>query len=176
MDDRYIFINFVINDGIILYSQYKDAEDNKFKENFVSCVIEMLCIIYGEDNIVNNYYNKDPDGLKNVITSAGYPEDKYLSFIDDFEKYYEMEYAQSGSSLKEKNKYFNIVQKHIVDMASLKNNIEPMIIDDRKKLYNLLFTANSKSFFKKTFALATAYNPYEIDDYFKAQGLLLGDF
>ena len=33
----------------------------------------------------------------------------------------------------------------------------------------LLFTANSRSFYRKSNAVVMAYNPYEIDEYFKKQ-------
>ena len=175
MSDRYIFINNAINDSIIMYCQYKDSDDMKNKEKFITCVAEMLCIIYGEENITNAYYNKDEDGFKNLIVESGVSEEYYNGFLNDFENYYEKEYVQRNSQLKRKNKFFNLVQKHIIDMATIKNNSWPIRIEDRKRLYSLLFTAKSDSFLKKTYALSTAYNPYEIDDYFKKQGLLLGD-
>ena len=173
MDDRYVFVNNAINDSIILYEQYKDEEESINKECFLACVMEMLSLIYDEETIMDAYYNKDEDSFKRLITEYGY--DKYDEFIDSLEKYYEMDYAQKDSQIKKKNKYFNIVQKELIDMVNLKNNEKPILIEDRKKIYNLLFTANSKSFIKKTYALLTAYNPYEIDEYFKKQGLLLGD-
>ena len=173
MEDRYVFVNNASNDSVIMYSQYKDEEENVNKENFLACVMEILSLVYGEDAIMDTYYEKNEDGFRELLMEYGYV--KYGKFIDSFEKYYEMDYAQKDCQIKKKNKYFNVVQKELIDMVCLKNNEQPILIEDRKKIYNLLFTANSKSFIKKTYALLTAYNPYEIDEYFKKQGLLLGD-
>ena len=38
-----------------------------------------------------------------------------------------------------------------------------------REFYSLLFTANSKSFYQKSYAVMVAYNPYEIDEYAKSK-------
>ena len=40
--------------------------------------------------------------------------------------------------------------------------------------YNMLFTANNDDFYRKSTAVLLAYNPYEIDDYAKKQGIVVG--
>ena len=42
-----------------------------------------------------------------------------------------------------------------------------------REFYNLLFTANSKSFYQKSYAVMVAYNPYEIDEYAKSKIIVL---
>ena len=37
---------------------------------------------------------------------------------------------------------------------------------------DLLFTAKSKTFYQKSYAVLVAYNPYEIDEYVKKQKLV----
>jgi len=172
MDNNYVFVNNAINDSVILYCEYKD-EEGVNKESFLACVTQVLCKIYGEEDILNKYYDKDEEGFKELLTSYGFGD--YDSFIDDFESFYEMDYDQEDNVLQRKNKYFNLVQKHLIDMMVCKNNEKPILIEDRKEIYEMLFTANSKSFYKKTYALNKAYDPYEIDDYFMKQGLLVGD-
>ena len=41
-----------------------------------------------------------------------------------------------------------------------------------REFYNLLFTANSKSFYQKSYAVMVAYNPYEIDEYAKSKKIV----
>ena len=48
-----------------------------------------------------------------------------------------------------------------------KNNNGNINLVELIDFYELLFTANSFDFYRKTFALASAYNPYEIDEYFQ---------
>ena len=74
--------------------------------------------------------------------------------------------------MEKKNKYFNLVQKSLIDMLILKNQKEPVNNEVKNSFYELLFTANTKDFYRKSIALVEAYNPYEIDDYFKKQNLI----
>ena len=64
-------------------------------------------------------------------------------------------------------KFFNAIQKLLIDMMVTKNNKGEINLEELVDFYELLFTANSFDFYRKTYALATAYNPYEIDEYFQ---------
>lgn len=174
MNDNYIFINNAINDAVILYCQDKELEKEVSQNSFMVCVVKMLAIIYDEDTIIDCYYNEDFDGFKNLLLKYGYTEEEYNKFLDNFEKFYEFDLAQRERKIKQKNKYFNLIQKSLVDMLVCKNNSVVVKINERKKFYDLLFTVNNKDFFKKSYALMMAYDPYEIDNYFKKQGLLVG--
>ena len=137
-------------------------------------VIKMLSLIYDEDSIIDCYYNEDFDGFKDMILSYGYAESEYEKFLENLENFYEFNFAQKDREIKKKNKYFNLVQKNIIDMMVCKNNSEVVKINVRRQFYEMLYTTNSKEFYKKTYALLMAYDPYEIDYYFKKQGLLVG--
>ena len=76
---------------------------------------------------------------------------------------------------KKENKYFNLVQKYLIDMLIKKNNQEKLDKEDINNFYSLLFTARSTNFYYKSTAVLLAYNPYEIDDYFKKQNILEGE-
>ena len=137
-------------------------------------VISMLILIYG-DELTNTYYTRDNDVFKKLITKYGYSDENYQKFIDVFDKYYSFDLGERTKPIKKKNKFFNPVQKCLIDMLVAKNNKEAVKIETIIDFYESLFTIKNKNFFKKTYTLMTAYNPYEIDEYFKKQGLLINE-
>jgi hypothetical protein len=176
MNNKYIFVNNAINDGIVLYLQAKDDPgEEKVKDNtFMVSVISMLILIYGEE-VTNTYYTRDNDVFKKLITKYGYSDENYQKFIDVFDRYYSFDLGERTKPIKKKNKFFNPVQKCLIDMLVAKNNKEAVKIETIIDFYESLFTIKNKNFFKKTYTLMTAYNPYEIDEYFKKQGLLINE-
>ena len=52
-------------------------------------------------------------------------------------------------------------------MMVTKNNHGEINLDELVDFYELLFTAKSFDFYRKSYALATALNPYQIDEYFQ---------
>ena len=66
----------------------------------------------------------------------------------------------------------HVVQKHLIDMLVKRNEqeaLDKLVIID---FYNMLFTANNPDFYRKSVALLEAYDPYEIDKYFKKFNLI----
>ncbi|MDE5889029.1 MAG: hypothetical protein K2H20_03320, partial [Bacilli bacterium] len=91
-----------------------------------------------------------------------------------FEGYYKFDLRQKKKAIKKKNKYFNLVQKYLIDMMVKKNSQEKVSSLEMNEFYDLLFTVNSKEFYRKSTAVLLAYNPYEIDEYAKKQGIVVG--
>ena len=105
---------------------------------------------------------------------------KYGTVIEDannftviVDKFYQMEKKQQSKAIRKKNKYFNAIQKFLIDMFINRGKQQPLKKKEIKEFYNLLFTANSKSFYRKSTALVLALDPYEIDEYYKKQ--ILGE-
>ncbi len=171
--NNYTFINKGINDSILIYLQSKDNKDSVEYNSFWSCIIRMLTLIYDEETLVNCYYNKDIKTFNETLLMYGYQLEELTKFKETVARCYAFELGQKDRVIKKKNRYFNFVQKSIIDMLVYKNNVNVVDIKVKKELYNLLFTAESKDFYRKTYALKTAYNPYEIDNYFKKQNLLV---
>ena len=103
----------------------------------------------------------------------GYSKEELDKFKDNFQKFYEFDIGQRDRTIKKKNKYFNLVQKSLIDMLVSKNNKETVKIEVKEEFYNLLFTANSKDLYRKSCALLMAYDPYQIERYNEKQGLLV---
>jgi hypothetical protein len=87
-------------------------------------------------------------------------------------KFYKAEVKKEDKAIKKKNKYFNLVQKHLIDMMIQRNNQKLVNSVTMKEFYDLLFTAKSNNFYRMSYALLVAYNPYEIYEYAKKQKIV----
>lgn len=178
MAGRYIFVNNAINDSIVRYFQSKDKPNSIVFNSFLVCVMRMIILLYGELDITNCYQTKNEKGMGGFdtnLTKYGFPQNQLEQFKVDFEKYYEFDMRQSKSHIKRKNPYFNKVQKHLVDMMFTKNKRSPLDGKTAQEFYSLLFTANSKDFYRQTYAVLMAKHPYEVDDYFKKNMYLMSN-
>ena len=162
-----IFVNNAINDAFVLYMRNKDNIDSLEYNSFLVCVVRMLIIIYGEEKLMDLFYSKDNLSFDSLLTSYGYNELNF--FKDNFEAFYDFDRGQENRAIKKKNKYFNLVQKALIDMFNCNSNLS---IEDKEKFIDLLFTNESKDFNKKSYTLLMAYNPYEIDNYMKKIGFV----
>lgn len=165
------FINDSLTSSFNSYLNSQDKKESLEYNNFFTCVIRILYIIYG-DKIIEVFKNNNIKEFEKVMMSYGLDIKQYKDFVINLEKCYRFNVKQEDKAIKKKNKYFNLVQKILIDMLVLKNNKESVSKEDKDKFYSLLFTANTKDFYKKSVALVSAYNPYEIDEYFKKQNLI----
>lgn len=170
MADRYIFVNNAINDSIIRYYQTKSEPHSLNYNTFLVSVMRMIVLLYGELDITNCYHTKNERGMGGFdtnMTKYGYPQKELEKFKVNFEKYYEFDMRQRKLHIKRKNPFFNRVQKNLIDMMFQKNKRAPLDGKTAQEFYNLLFTANSNDFYRKTYAYLMAHNPFEVDEYFK---------
>lgn len=166
-----IFVNEAINEMFSLYNRSKEQLLSIEYNSFLSSVIRMLVLIYGED-VVKCYENNDENEFVNVILKFGYDSILYKDFILICNKFYKTELKKEDKAIKKKNKYFNLVQKHLIDMMIKRNNQKLVDSVTMKEFYDLLFTAKSNNFYRMSYALLVAYNPYEIYEYAKKQKIV----
>lgn len=169
-----VFLNKAFNESFKLYIDNKDKVDSLEYNSFMCVVVRLLVMIYGEDDIINYYKAYDENSFNTLMLKYGCSVEDYSSLVNNYGKYYNFGLKQEKKAIKKKNKYFNLVQKSLIDLLVLKNKVEPIDQELIKEFYDLLFTANSKDFYRKSVAVLQAYNPYEIDDYFKRQNLIVG--
>ena len=170
MAEETVFINNSINEAFSLYSNNYENEDKDVSieyNSFMCSVARMLIVIYGED-IYKHYDNED---IK-LFLKYDFPVEDYKKFRVIFEKFYAFNKKIEDKPIKKKNKYFNLVQKYLVDMMVARIEKEKVSKKVIREFYNLLFTANSKSFYQKSYAVMVAYNPYEIDEYAKSKKIV----
>lgn len=166
-----VFLNHAIEDSFKLYIEYKEQEESIVYNGYLVSVIRMLMIIYG-DELLECYENQNSKAFNKLLTKYGFEKDLVKEFRMSFEKSYKAMLKQEDKAIKKKNKYFNLVQKYLIDMLVKKNETEEVDKNDVLEFYNLLFTANNNDFYRKSIAVKEAYDPYEIDDYFKSFNLI----
>lgn len=166
-DEKYIFVNEAFNEALVSYVKGKKKPNSKEYNSFLSSVMRMLVIIYGEEDILKSYKTKNFKLFDEALMKFGYSLENVNKFKNMLLGFYKMDQGQKDRLVKKKNKFFNAVQKLLIDMMVVKNNHGEINLEELVDFYELLFTANSFDFYRKTYALATAYNPYEIDEYFQ---------
>lgn len=162
-----IFVNEAINNGFKVYNEYKDKTYSLEYNTFLTSLVRMLILIYGEE-IRLAYDRKDEKYFNSLLGLYGFKEINNFKTLCD--KYYSISKKHEAKAIKKKNKYFNLVQKYLIDMMVYKMTRED-ISKEKEEFYSLLFTANSKDFYRRSVAVVEAYNPYEIDEYAKKKGL-----
>ncbi len=172
------FVNEAISEAFSLYesslTKFKDEMDSRTNiqyNSFLCTIIRMLVIIYGDD-IMGASISEDAEAFNKSLMKYGMSEKDVNDFEVFVQRYYAMDKKHQGKTFRKKNKFFNVIQKYLIDMLVLRNNREPVPREAIENFYDLLFTANSKDFSRASTAVAEAFNPYQIDEYFKRQKLL----
>lgn len=171
MPNKDIFVNEAINEMFRIYNRAKEQTLSIEYNSFYSSVIRMLILIYGED--INRCYldNNVVDFEKNIL-KYGYDSSQYEAFKITCNKFYKVELKKEERPIKKKNKYFNLIQKYLIDMMLQRDNSKVVDSVTMKEFYDLLFTAKSNNFYRMSYALLVAYNPYEIYEYAKKQKIV----
>lgn len=165
-----IFINSALEDGFKKYLANKDKKESLEYNSFLCTIVRMLFLIYGE-NLILAYQDKDITKFDTILGSYGFPHVDVINFKNVCDKFYKFDIKQQTKAIKKKNKYFNLVQKYLIDMLLCKMSKETIDVSVKKEFYDLLFTANSSDFYRKSTAVLLAYNPYEIDEYAKKKNI-----
>lgn len=168
-----LFVNQAIQEAMQIYSDSKDKKESLQYNTFLCTVIRMLILIYGED-VFAAYQKKDGTAFENILLQYGFSKEEYDAFLVTFDKFYTFAIRQQKKSIKKKNKYFNLVQKYLIDMLVKRKSMQSVDAQVLLSFYELLFTANSKDFYRKSTAVLLAYNPYEIDEYARKQNIMVG--
>ena len=128
--DTNIFVNEAINNGILNYLNKENGDD------FITIIINTLISIYGELDIINPYKTKNEGsigGFDYNISKYGYSKERISVFKQNIMNFY-------LSKEVKPNKYFNVIEKELIDMFFLKVKSvgkEKSEIDEFKK--NLAF-------------------------------------
>lgn len=171
MADNTFIINAGLDNAFNLYNEFKDKEESIQYNSFMSSIVRMLIVIYGED-IVKAFESKDINVFDKEMLKYEYDTKEYNNFKLCVDKFYSFNIKTESKAIKKKNKYFNLVQKYLIDMLVQKNSKDKVSNEELEKFGDLLFTANSKSFYQKSYAVLVAYNPYEIYEYAKKQNIV----
>ncbi len=171
MTESTVFINNAFNEMFMIYNRCNEQENSLEFNTFLCCIARMLILIYGEE-ILTCFEKNDLSSFDKLIMKYGYGEKECSEFKSVVEKFYKFDKKIEDKVIKKKNKFFNLVQKHLIDMMVTRNKKKLVDKVTMIKFVDLLFTVNSKDFYKKSYAVLVAYNPYEIDEYLKKQDLV----
>lgn len=167
-----MFINEALDEGFKLFHDNQDKQDNLSYNAFLCSVIRMLVTIYGEREIIDAWNSRDEVQFYSLLSKYGFNRVDIENFKVVLLKFYKSLKKQEVKAIKKKNKYFNLVQKYLVDMMVCRCKMEMVDTKIKEEFVHLLFTANSKDFYRRSTAVLLAYNPYEIDEYVKKQNLV----
>ena len=107
------------------------------------------------------------------LTKFGYSRDSLNIFFSNLQLYYDISQRNQQNSQKEKNPYFEFVQKDLIDMFIIKKVNFYLTEEEVKTFYDLLYTPFSKNPLRVSynFLMCTINNTdvMEIDNYFKTQ-------
>lgn len=165
-----VFINSGINKCFKLYRDSKDDEESLDYNSFLVAIVRMLIVIYTKD-IVACFETNNVSTYHDILMKYGFSQKGYNSFNLAVDKFVLFDDKLSSMEIRKKNKFFNLVQKYLIDMMVCKMKNSEVDKNEINEFYNLLFTINSKDFYKKSYALLNAYDPYEIDTYAKKNGI-----
>lgn len=172
------FVNEAIDKAFSTYvncrKEFKDPMEEKTSieyNSFLCSIVRMLVLMYGEE-VVKNYEDKDAEAFNKTLMKFGMSEKDINDFEVFVQRYYTMDKKQVGKTFRKKNKFFNVIQKYLIDMLVKKKSVEEVTNVEIEGFYSLLFTSNSEDFYRASTALLEAFNPYQIDEYFKKQHLM----
>ena len=168
MNTSNVYISEAIEYAFSTYIRTKDHKGTLEYNSFMCTIVRLLHVIFGEE-VILDYQTKNPATLIFTMTKYGTSLEDANNFLTIVEKFYQFEKKQENKAIRKKNKYFNPVQKYLIDMFVKKHSASPFDAKVIKEFYRMLFTAKSRSFYRKSTALVMAYNPYEIDEYFRRQ-------
>lgn len=168
-----VFVNDAFTKAIDDYLKNADNVQGIIYNSFLVVVVRMLVCIYSELDIVNPLVIGDEELLYKNLTKFGYSRDSLNIFFSNLQLYYDISQKNQQNSQKEKNPYFEFVQKDLIDMFIVKKVNFYLTEEEVKTFYDLLYTPFSKNPLRVSynFLMCTINNTdvMEIDNYFKTQ-------
>lgn len=168
-----VFVNEAFTKAIDDYLKNADNVQGIIYNSFLVVVVRMLVCIYSELDIVNPLVIGDEELLYKNLTKFGYSRDSLNIFFSNLQLYYDISQKNQQNSQKEKNPYFEFVQKDLIDMFIVKKVNFYLTEEEVNTFYDLLYTPFSKNPLRVSynFLMCTINNTdvMEIDNYFKTQ-------
>ena len=141
------FINIGFDTAIKRYLLLKNENYTQLGNDFLVYVIYMLNFIYGENLIINSYFNRKNNGYKTLLEGFkqyNLSDNKISKFFKDMNSYIEVEIYNHNNGL-EKNEFFTYLQEDLIDMFLAKASKLGYTKDYYSQFRNLLFFNNSNN-------------------------------
>ncbi len=163
------FINTAFTKGVNDYLSSCDDVKGVMYNSFLVVVIRALISIYSELDVINPMIIGDAELFKDNLAKYGYSKIDVNVFLSDLELYEEIEKKNETSQIKEKNPYFVLIQKELVDMFIKKKLNYTISKEELNVFYDLLYTPYSKDPLRVSYNFLTAVDVMEVDRYFREQ-------
>lgn len=163
------FINTAFTKGVNDYLSSCDDVKGVMYNSFLVVVIRALISIYSELDVINPMIIGDTELFKDNLAKYGYSKIDVNVFLSDLELYEEIEKKNEASQIKEKNPYFVLIQKELVDMFIKKKLNYTISKEELNVFYDLLYTPYSKDPLRVSYNFLTAVDVMEVDRYFREQ-------
>lgn len=164
-----VFINTAFTKGVNDYLSSCDDVKGVMYNSFLVVVIRALISIYSELDVINPMIIGDAELFKDNLAKYGYSKIDVNVFLSDLELYEEIERKNEASQIKEKNPYFVLIQKELVDMFIKKKLNYTISNEELNVFYDLLYTPYSKDPLRVSYNFLTAVDVMEVDRYFREQ-------
>lgn len=142
------------------YLKYKDYPESAEYNSFFVVVIRLLCIIYGEQEIITPFITKNSQQFEINLSKYGYELDKIIDFKQ------QLDVAYNLLTIQKENPYFTNIQKVLIDMLMIRKEKEN-IDEEIKSFYDLLYTPENKNPLQLSELFLNTTDEWEIDKYFK---------
>ena len=170
-----VFVNEAFSKAVDNYLKSSDNVQGVMYNSFMVVVIRMLVCMYSELDIVNPMVVGDTDLLYKNLTKFGYSKDSLNIFFSNLQLFYEIETTNESSDKKQKNPYFVMIQKDLVDMFIAKKLNFYLTEDEVREFYDLLYTPFSKNPLRVSYNfLASTINGNDVVSAIKPQAIMNG--
>ncbi len=164
-----VFINEAFTEAIDDYLESSQNIQGVTYNSFLVVVLRCLVSIYSELDIINPKVMGDEDLLKENLSKFGYSITEVEVFLSNIQLFSDFEHENEKRTIKNKNPYFIIIQKELVDML-IKKKLEFYLTEAEViEFYELLYTPYSKNPLRVSYNFLQASDILEVDRYFKIQ-------
>ena len=147
--DNVVFVNQFITNGITTF--VNGSSEHIFEKH----VIEVLCHIYGRNNIVQAFEDKNEKIFAHVVESYGFPQNLYDNFLDYTAGY--SSYLELGEG---KTDTIEKIENLLIKMYKFKSAIIDLTEEDKSTFENLLL----KDFEVKKLVFDQSLNPNKTEE------------
>ena len=160
------FINKAFDEAISNYMNNLDKSEGVIFNSFLVVFIRMLVNIYGYNDIVTPYKEKNENKFYVNLMKYGAKKENIDNLKRLVECFYTIDERNQGIK-KEENIYFIEIQKRVIDLYNLKRVYFNVSEDEKKEFFDLLYTPKTSNALRLSYNFLNAENIYEIAEYYK---------
>ena len=160
------FVNVAMDTAVKAYLECNKCNNNIMYNSFLVVVVRVLSLIYGELDVLNPYYLKNSVAFINNLCKYGLSRENAALFKEDLLNYYNFDLENNKKIIKEKNPYFRIVLKYLVDMFFLKRKNVTINYVEEEMFLDLVYTSHTKDPYRVSFNYLTSDEPDYIEKYY----------